>query len=72
MNPDVIYTVTEVYDSHVVLDGNHPLAGSGVRLPFKVLDVRTATDRRRSNKAPSQKPHSVLGFTGAPAGETLH
>src|SRR5574343_750101 len=43
MPKDVIYTVTEVYDSHVVLDGNHPLAGIGLRLSFKVCDVRPAT-----------------------------
>ena len=27
MPQDAIYTVTEVYPNHVVLDGNHPLAG---------------------------------------------
>ncbi|MGS0756251.1 FKBP-type peptidyl-prolyl cis-trans isomerase, partial [Roseateles sp. GG27B] len=31
MPPDVIYTVTDVYPDHVVLDGNHPLAGLGLR-----------------------------------------
>lgn len=40
MPPDAIYTVTEVYPSHVVLDGNHPLAGVALRLHLKVLDVR--------------------------------
>ena len=29
---DAIYTVTEIYPSHVVLDGNHPLAGMALRL----------------------------------------
>jgi len=30
MPPDAIYTITEVYPSHVVLDGNHPFhAGRG-------------------------------------------
>jgi FKBP-type peptidyl-prolyl cis-trans isomerase SlyD len=43
MPADVIYTVTEVYDSHVVLDGNHPLAGVALRIALKVLDVREAT-----------------------------
>lgn len=41
---DTIYTVTEVYPSHVVLDGNHPLAGMALRLHLKVLDVREASD----------------------------
>jgi len=43
MPPDAIYTVTEVYPSHVVLDGNHPLAGVALRLHLKVLDVREAS-----------------------------
>lgn len=42
--PDATYTVTEVYPSHVVLDGNHPLAGIALRLDLKVLDVREATE----------------------------
>ena len=41
---DAIYTVTEVYPSHVVLDGNHPLAGMALRLHLKVLGVREASD----------------------------
>lgn len=44
MPPDAIYTVTEVYPSHVVLDGNHPLAGIALRLHLKVLEVREASD----------------------------
>ena len=43
MPPDAIYTVTEVYPSHVVLDGNHPLAGMALRLALKVRAVRAAT-----------------------------
>lgn len=43
MPRDVIYTVTEVYPDHVVLDGNHPLAGMALRLALKVRDVRPAT-----------------------------
>lgn len=43
MPPDLAYTVTEVYESHVVLDGNHPLAGLALRLEVTVVDVRPAT-----------------------------
>jgi FKBP-type peptidyl-prolyl cis-trans isomerase SlyD len=43
MPADTIYTVTEVYPSHVVLDGNHPLAGMALRLQLTVRDVREAT-----------------------------
>lgn len=42
MPRDAIYTVTEVYPDHVVLDGNHPLAGIALRLHVKVRDVREA------------------------------
>ena len=41
---DVVYTVTEVYPEHVVLDGNHPLAGIAIRLALKVEAVREATE----------------------------
>jgi FKBP-type peptidyl-prolyl cis-trans isomerase SlyD len=44
MPADTIYTVTEVYPSHVVLDGNHPLAGLALRLHLMVRDVRAASD----------------------------
>ena len=43
MPADTLYTVTEVYQSHVVLDGNHPLAGMALRLHLTVRDVREAT-----------------------------
>ena len=39
-----IYTVTELYPDHVVLDGNHPLAGIALRLSLKVESVREATE----------------------------
>jgi FKBP-type peptidyl-prolyl cis-trans isomerase SlyD len=44
MPADAIYTVTEIYPSHVVLDGNHPLAGMALRLHMQVRDVREATE----------------------------
>lgn len=44
MPEGTIYTVTEVYPTHVVLDGNHPLAGMALRIELKVLDVRPASD----------------------------
>jgi FKBP-type peptidyl-prolyl cis-trans isomerase SlyD len=39
-----IYTVTEIYPDHVVLDGNHPLAGIAIRLAIKVEAVREASE----------------------------
>ena len=44
MPKEKIYTVTEIYPEHVVLDGNHPLAGIAIRLSLKVESVRTASE----------------------------
>lgn len=41
---DVLYTVAEIYPEHVVLDGNHPLAGIALRLQLQVQSVREATE----------------------------
>ncbi|TFW36132.1 FKBP-type peptidyl-prolyl cis-trans isomerase [Massilia horti] len=38
-----IFTVTEIADDKVVLDGNHPLAGMALRFELSVVDVRAAT-----------------------------
>jgi FKBP-type peptidyl-prolyl cis-trans isomerase SlyD len=40
----VIFTVTDIADDKVVLDGNHPLAGIALRFALNVADVRKATD----------------------------
>ena len=40
---DVLYTVTEIYPEHVVLDGNHPLSGIALRLSLTVRSVREAS-----------------------------
>lgn len=39
----IIFTVTEIAEDKVVLDGNHPLAGIALRFALKVVDVRPAT-----------------------------
>ncbi|MBY4598309.1 FKBP-type peptidyl-prolyl cis-trans isomerase [Ottowia caeni] len=43
LSGDTLYTVSDIYPEHVVLDGNHPLAGVGLRLHLKVEAVREAT-----------------------------
>ena len=40
---NLIYIVTDIYPEHVVLDGNHPLAGMALRLKLKVEEVREAS-----------------------------
>lgn len=39
-----LYTVTDIADDTVVLDGNHPLAGMALRFELRVTDIREATD----------------------------
>ena len=41
---ELFYTVTDIYPEHVVLDGNHPLAGIAIRLSLKLESVREATE----------------------------
>ncbi|WP_295851666.1 FKBP-type peptidyl-prolyl cis-trans isomerase [uncultured Xylophilus sp.] len=41
---DALYTVSEIYPEHVVLDGNHPLAGIAIRIDLQVHAVREATE----------------------------
>ncbi len=41
---DLLYTVTDIYPEHVVLDGNHPLAGIAIRVHLKVAAIREATE----------------------------
>ncbi|HXD07625.1 MAG TPA: peptidylprolyl isomerase [Burkholderiaceae bacterium] len=70
MPPDAIYTVTEVYDSHVVLDGNHPLAGIALVLALKVRDVREASEEEVEEGTVSQSAVTVL--SSAPPSPHLH
>ncbi len=39
----VVYTVTDIADDQVVIDGNHPLAGERLIFKCTVKDVRAAT-----------------------------
>ena len=39
----VLYTITDIGDGKVVVDGNHPWAGERVNFKCTVTDVRTAT-----------------------------
>ena len=70
MPAEVIYTVTEVYPEHVVLDGNHPLAGIGLRMHLKVRDVREATEEEIEAGSLGEPAFSIV--SSAPPDETLH
>lgn len=39
---DRLFFVSDIYPDHVVLDGNHPLAGIALRITLKVRGVRQA------------------------------
>src|SRR2546427_10513380 len=58
---DALPIFTEIYPEHVVLDGNHPLAGIALRLHLKVEGVREA-DRKstRLNSSHSQISYAVF------------
>lgn len=40
---DMLFTITDIAGDKVVVDGNHPLAGTALIFACSVLDVRTAT-----------------------------
>jgi FKBP-type peptidyl-prolyl cis-trans isomerase SlyD len=70
MPPALIYTITEVYPDHVVLDGNHPLAGMALRLAVQVQAVREATETEFESKSVDDGAVSVLST--APPSRHLH
>lgn len=71
MPGDVFYLVTEIYPSHVVLDGNHPLAGMALRLHVKVRDVRPASAEEVAAQTVNGGAVSLLSGAGAGAGKQL-
>lgn len=75
MPADRIYVVTEVYPSHVVLDGNHPLAGIALRLRIKVVAVREASEQEVEARTVGSGPVALFDPAAVqrpPEGGTLH
>lgn len=68
--PDLLYTVTEIYPEHVVLDGNHPLAGIALRLHLKVESVREATEEEIGRGSAGTGFFRIQPM--APGNDTLH
>jgi FKBP-type peptidyl-prolyl cis-trans isomerase 2 len=70
---DALYCVTDIYPEHVVLDGNHPLAGIAIRLHVRVQAVREATEAEIGQGSTGsgffrlQAPH-----TAAPGSDSTH
>jgi FKBP-type peptidyl-prolyl cis-trans isomerase SlyD len=76
-NPDaprnVLYTITEIYPDHVVLDGNHPLSGIALRISLTVNHVRLATDQEQEAGTCGTGFFKIeLGDTPGSAGGLLH
>jgi FKBP-type peptidyl-prolyl cis-trans isomerase SlyD len=67
---DLLYTVTDIYPEHVVLDGNHPLAGIALRLSLKVISVRDATEEEAARGTVGTGFFKV--HVQAPGGTSLH
>lgn len=44
-----VFTVTEVHDDKVTLDGNHPLAGQNLHFEVEVTETREATEEEVSH-----------------------
>ncbi len=48
----LIYTVTDLAEDKVVLDGNHPLAGLALKFWLQIADVREATEEELEDGHP--------------------
>jgi FKBP-type peptidyl-prolyl cis-trans isomerase SlyD len=72
MPDDTVYTVTEVYPSHVVLDGNHPLAGMALRLHVTVRGVRDATPEELESGSVADDGLSLLQVLPGAGSSRLH
>ncbi|MDH4390981.1 MAG: peptidylprolyl isomerase [Aquabacterium sp.] len=70
MPASLIYTITEVYPDHVVLDGNHPLAGMALRLAVQVQAVREATEDEIAAQSVDEGAVSIL--SPVPGSQHLH
>ena len=68
--PNALYTVTEIYPEHVVLDGNHPLSGIALRLTISVHGVRAASDDELVRRSAGTGFFTVL--PSAPNGGAVH
>lgn len=54
-----LYTVTDIAEGQVVLDGNHPLAGMALKFVGTVVGVRPATETELANRS-ADDPISVI------------
>jgi FKBP-type peptidyl-prolyl cis-trans isomerase SlyD len=71
---DALYTITDIYPDHIVIDGNHPLAGIAIRITLKVESVREATEEEvgRGSCGTGFFKLQVGAPTDAPQDRVLH
>jgi FKBP-type peptidyl-prolyl cis-trans isomerase SlyD len=70
---DVFFTVTDIYPEHVVLDGNHPLAGIALRLILKVEAIREASEEELARGSAGTGFFKIQALhKNAPGNSTLH
>lgn len=69
---DRFYTVTDVTDEAVVLDGNHPLAGIAVRFEVTLIAVRGATASELEQGAPDDDEEQALRVLAKPLPSDSH
>jgi FKBP-type peptidyl-prolyl cis-trans isomerase SlyD len=69
---NALYTVTEIYPEHVVLDGNHPLAGIAIRLSLRVEGVREATEEEIGRGSCGTGFFKVETMAPGPGNDPLH
>ena len=67
---DAMYTVSKIYPEHLVLDGNHPLAGIAIRLDILVRSVREATEEEIGRGTAGTAFFKVQPVS--PGNDTLH
>ena len=72
MLADTVYAITEIYPEHVVLDGNHPLAGIGLRMLVQVRAVREASPEEIAARSVGNGLVQVLESGVPPSDATLH
>ena len=70
---DALYTVTDIYPEHVVLDGNHPLAGIAIRISMTIESVREASEEEIGSGSTGSGFFRIQPMHDLPPGsDTLH
>jgi FKBP-type peptidyl-prolyl cis-trans isomerase SlyD len=68
-----LFTVTDIYPEHVVLDANHPLAGIAIRISLRVEGVREATEDELERGSTGTGFFKIEALHNTlPGDETLH